>query len=246
MTRGNLASAEFVIADGIAPDSRLSIYRNTYIGNLIGALRISYPAVRRLVGEEFFEGTAHAFIDAHPPQGAYLNAYGSELGNFLAQFPAAASLAYLPDVARLEWAVNDALHAEDASTLDPASLAALPADADPRFIAHPSVRLLRTQYPAYAIWNATLGEDDDALASIDLNEGSQFILVSRGAGGASVARISADEFRFAQTIFSGIALSRALGAVDSDMSSFLASHFTEGRFSGVHIEPPNMQKETES
>ena len=42
---------------------------------------------------------------------------------FLARFPPAASLAYIADVARLEWAVNRALHAPDAAPLDVARLA---------------------------------------------------------------------------------------------------------------------------
>jgi hypothetical protein len=245
LTQSDLAAAAFVIGDDIAPDARLSIYRNTYLGNLVGALRISFPAVRRLVGEEFFEGATRAFIEAHPPRSAYLNSYGAEFSTFLTDFPPAASLPYLPDVARLEWAVNNAIHAQDVPSLDPTKLAALPADADPRFVAHPSVSLLRTEYPADAIWNATLSENDDALSAIDLDDGPQFLLVSRGARGISASRLSADEYRFAQAIFSGLALSRALGAADTDMSAFLAAHFTEGRFSAVHIGPPSIQKETQ-
>jgi hypothetical protein len=241
MAQGDSAATELVFADGIAPNARLNIYRNTYTGNLAGALRISYPAMRRLVGDEFFEGAVRAFIDTYPPQSAYLNDYGGEFGEFLAHFPPAASLVYLPDVARLEWAVNCALHAEDAPTLDPAGVAALPEDADPTFVAHPSVRLLQTQYPADAIWSATIDEDDDALAAIDLDEGPLFFIVSRSAHGISVTRASADEFRFAEAIFAGIALSRALAAVDADMSESLTAHFTAGRFTGIHLEQPNTQ-----
>lgn len=245
LAQGDLAAAEFVIADGIAPDSRLSIYRNTYAGNLVGALRISYPVIRRLVGEDFFEGAARVFVDTHPAQSAYLNDYGSQFGDFLAHFSPAASLAYLPDVARLEWAVNGALHAEDAPTLDPARLAALPAEAELKFVAHPSVRLLQTRYPADAIWRATIDEDDDALAAIDLDEGPLFFIVSRGVHGLSVTRASADEFRFAEAVFAGIALPRVLAGVDADMSESLAAHFTAGRFTGFHLEPPNAQEGTE-
>ncbi len=42
----------------ITPGDRLGIYRNTFIGTLVAALRITYPAVERLVGENFFEGAA--------------------------------------------------------------------------------------------------------------------------------------------------------------------------------------------
>ncbi|MGH8241239.1 MAG: HvfC/BufC family peptide modification chaperone, partial [Steroidobacteraceae bacterium] len=34
-----------IVANGIAPQDRLSIYRNTFTQTLIRALRLSYPAV---------------------------------------------------------------------------------------------------------------------------------------------------------------------------------------------------------
>src|SRR5579862_843890 len=82
----------------------LDIYRNTLTGTLLNALRLSYPAVQRIVGADFFDAAAHAFVRAHPPCSAYLNDYGSELSGFLAAFEPARSLLYLPDVARVEWA----------------------------------------------------------------------------------------------------------------------------------------------
>ena len=44
-----------------------------------------------------------------PPRTAWLDAYGTEFPEFLEHFEPAASLAYLPDVARLERAVGRAM-----------------------------------------------------------------------------------------------------------------------------------------
>jgi hypothetical protein len=230
---GDTAAADFVLPDGIAPDARLNIYRNTYLGNLVGALRISYPAVRKLVGDEFFEGACRAFIDAHPPQSAYLNDYGAEFAGFVAQFPPATVLPYLDDIVRVEWAVNVALHAEDAPPLDAAKLAGLSEDADPSFIKHPSVSLVRAAYPADAIWRAAIEEDDAALAAIDLAHGPVFLIVGRGPEGAHVARLSEDEWRFAEALFAGVPLLRALATINTDMSAALAAHLAAGRFMDV-------------
>ena len=92
---------------------------------LTNALRLSYPAVRRLVGAEFFAGMAAQYIAAHPPRSACLNDYGGAFATFLAGFLPAAGLAYLPGVARLEWAVNRALHAPSAVALNVAALAGI-------------------------------------------------------------------------------------------------------------------------
>jgi len=62
--------AAHVVADGIVGAARLNVYRNTFIGNLTTALRLVYPAIRRLVGAPFFESAVRLFIEAEPPRSA--------------------------------------------------------------------------------------------------------------------------------------------------------------------------------
>ena len=146
---GQDASA-YVRADGLAAGERLGIYRNTASSVLATALHLSFPAVRYLVGPEFFEGAARLFAADAPPASAWLDEYGADFPEFLAQLPQAAALAYLPDVARLEWQFNLVLHAPDAQPLALASLAQLKEIelAQLRFAPHPAARLLRCEFPA--------------------------------------------------------------------------------------------------
>src|SRR6266852_5083556 len=72
-----------LVADGTEPAERLGIYRNTLESALTAALRLSYPAVERLVGSEFFEGAARLFIKEQRPQNAYLDEYGAGFPEFL-------------------------------------------------------------------------------------------------------------------------------------------------------------------
>ena len=59
LVSGDWNDAEtYVVSDDLTAAERLNIYRNTCLSTLSGALRISYPAVQRLVGAEFFEGAA--------------------------------------------------------------------------------------------------------------------------------------------------------------------------------------------
>ena len=116
------AVASWIEADGIAPPERVAVYRDTFLSTLHRALVLTFPAVRRLVGADFFEGVARIFAAEHPPTHADLNGYGEGFPSFLKRFAPAASLAYLPDVARLEWAVNRALHAEQPRSLVVAEL----------------------------------------------------------------------------------------------------------------------------
>ncbi len=226
------AVAAFIVDDGLAPERRLSVYRNTFVSSLTTALRLSFPAIHRLVGAEFFEGAAQIFVHEQPPRSAYLDEYGAAFPEFLARFPPAASLAYLPDVARLEWAVNRALHAPDEAPLDVAQLAEIAsADHDRvRFVAHPSVNLLRVGHPADAIWLAVLGQDDAALAAIDLAAGPVWLIVQRSASGVDVTRSDERAWRFAAELLAGQPLGVALDAADGvDATSLLADHLKAGR-----------------
>ena len=231
--RDDTAAAGYIVGDGLAPEQRLSVYRNTFVSSLTNALRLSYPAAYRLVGAEFFEGAAQIFVHNRPPRGAYLDEYGAEFPDFLASFPPAASLAYLPDVARLEWAVNRALHAPDVEPLDVTRLAAL-VEADHErvcFIAHPSVSLVRADYPVDAVWRAVLAQDDEALAAIELAAGPVWLMVQRRPTGIDVTRIDERAWRFAAQLCVGEPLGAALDAVaDADAPAQLAGHIAAGRF----------------
>jgi hypothetical protein len=233
--------------DMIAAADRLGIYRNNAAATLVGALRIAYPAVEKLVGAEFFEGAARIFIARHPPRTAYLNDYGAEFAAFLGAFPAAAELAYLPDVARLEWAVSAALNAADVPALAPDALRGLAASEHNRvrFVPHPSVRLLSLHHPADVIWRAVLGGDDAALAAIALTGEPLWLLVHRGREGVAVRRLTQEEARLTAMLCSGSVLAEAMPERDSSVFvALLADHLAQGRFAGFETcEPDRKQNE---
>ena len=67
------------------------------------------------------------FVRGHASTSGDLNVYGDEFGEFLADYPHAANLPYLADVARLEWAIDEAQRAIDRPREPEAVLAALSA-----------------------------------------------------------------------------------------------------------------------
>jgi hypothetical protein len=213
---------------------RLAIYRHTAFGTLVNALRLSFPAVQRLVGADFFEAAARDFIRRNPPASAYLNDYGAGFPAFLAAYAPAAALAYLGEVAQLEWAVNRALHASDVPRLDLARLAALDEAAlsQVSFSAHPALSLLRLEFPADAIWRAVLEQNDAAMAAIDLAAGPVHLLVERSAAGVQVRCLSASAWEFTARLCAGGPLSAVLADGsdgDGDVDAWLAEHLALGR-----------------
>lgn len=212
---------------------RLGIYRNTIFTGLTKVLRLSYPVVQRLVGAEFFDGAAEVFITEHPPRAACLDHYGDEFPGFLRSFPPAASIAYLGDVARLEWAVNRALHAPDVKPLELAKLAAIaPTDQNSvSFVPHPSISLLLANHPVDDIWRAVLTSDDETLAKLNVEAGPVHLLVERRSTGIEVVRLDAPQWRFIAALCAGQPLQSALElAANFDASAALAEHLAVGRF----------------
>jgi hypothetical protein len=243
-------AAAYIIAGGLPPESRLSVYRNTFIGTLTTALRLSYPALQRLVGAEFFEGAAALFIEAQPPGSAYLDEYGEAFPEFLASFPPAAHLTYLPGVARLEWAVNRALHAPDLPGLDVGRLVSIPSATQDqvRFTPHAALGLVRDDAPVDLIWRAVLDQDEGAMATIDLEAGPVWLLVERSPAGIEVKRIDPPAWRFAEALFAGHPIETAIAAVPAaDATRLIAEHLAAGHFIGFEFpETPDSTGSPES
>jgi uncharacterized protein (UPF0276 family) len=135
---------------------RLALYRGNLTSGWERALGDAYPVLRQLVGEEFFAGLARAYGKAAPSQVPDLAGFGAHFADFLAGFGPAASYPYLPDVARLEWAVHRACLAPDLAPLGLDALGNVTPEAldTARFTLHPSVALLRSRWAVAALWHA--------------------------------------------------------------------------------------------
>lgn len=146
--------------DGRPAGRRFDVYRNNVAVSLTEALRQAFPVIRKLVGEEFFTAMAREHARLHPPRSPLLMLYGEDMPAFLAGFPPVAHLGYLPDIARLELALRQSYHAADARPLPAERLQELSPGAflSARLMLAPAVRLIRSDWPIHAIWQAnTLG-----------------------------------------------------------------------------------------
>ncbi|MDZ5634379.1 DUF692 family multinuclear iron-containing protein [Janthinobacterium sp. GMG1] len=141
---------------GESVPQHFSLYRGNASATWRRTLGYAYPVVLALVGEAFFAGLARAYGRQYPSDSADLNEFGARFADFLTSFPPVADLPYLPDMARLEWAVHLAHYAADAQGLAPESLAALHPDQleARRFRLHPACALLASSWQVAALWQA--------------------------------------------------------------------------------------------
>lgn len=187
---------------------RFAVYRNNVAVSLTAALASRFPAIRRLVGEEFFSAIAALYAGAERPRSPVLSEWGAGFAEFLEGFPPLSAYPYLGDVARIEYARGRAFHAADAAPVDPARLAA----ADParvRLTLHPSVICLRLAHPAVSIWARTQPDGE----GLPLATGPETALILRDAAfQVPVRSIGAGDAALVQAILSGGTLGDAAGA----------------------------------
>jgi hypothetical protein len=213
-----------VAGDGLAPDARLAIYRHHVFTSLTAALAATYPVVQRLVGDGFFRYAAHEFIRDHPPAGPCLFEYGGAFAAFLAGFAPCRSLAYLPDVARLEWALNAAMVADDVVPLDLAALAEIPPGDVERitFELDPSLALVISPWPVDTIWRADQAGADPT-ATVDLDEGGVRLEVRRLGDDVVFRRLAPATAAFRRALLDGRPLGDAVTAAAAEDPGFDAT-----------------------
>ncbi len=215
------AAAAHILADGLTPEARLDIYRHHVFTTLTAALEATYPVVCRLVHERFFGYAADQYIRAHPPAGPCLFEYGSSFPAFFADFEPCRHLRYLPDVARLEWALNAATHAEQSAALDPMVLSQLPAEDLPGLTLRldPSLALLSSAWPIDRIWRVNQsGADSNAV--VDLGSGGVYLEVRRIADDGVFRALDAATYAFRRALNQGDCLAEAAEAALEENGAF--------------------------
>lgn len=195
-----------------APQKRFNVYRNNVFAGLIGVLEARYPAVQRLVGEEFFKAMARMFIDQSPLATPVLLQYGGGVPEFLSGFAPVADEPYLADVARLEWAMHRARHAADSVPLRAGDLAALAGrDAENlRLRLAPAVSLVVSPYPVFSIWRANASPDQ--CTGHMTFAGAESVLVTRPVLAPEAVRLPEGYTEFIAALLSGETLSAAAGS----------------------------------
>jgi hypothetical protein len=214
---------------------RLQIYRNSLFESATSALTATYPVIRRLVGDNFFRHVSRRYLQACPSTSPDLRDLGRRLPEFLEGFGSVEGLPYLPDVARLEWACQEALHAVALSPVDAAALAALDVGAYARIGLrfNPACRLLRSRFPIVRIWEAN--QPGEAQDRIDLSLGEARGLVSRPEWHVEVRQLGRGEFVLLSALAKGrsVAESAERGLrsdPDLDVAVALAAFLSRGVF----------------
>ena len=219
---------------GKAADKRYNVYRNNVTVSLINALAATFPATRRITGDELFRAMARFHVRATPPTSPLLFEYGRGFPDFIAGYEHARPLPWLSDVARIERAWLDAYHAADAEPLTADQLGRLAPErlGDVVFVPHPATRIVRSRFPAVTVFAAN--RTSESAGRITGTE-PEDALVTRPRLEVAVRRLPPGGATFLTSLMSGEPLgwAAAAGAAEDyafDLSANIAGIIDAGAF----------------
>ncbi|RTM14164.1 MAG: DUF2063 domain-containing protein [Bradyrhizobiaceae bacterium] len=232
--------------DGEPSPKRFAVYRNNVVVGLTETLTDAFPAVYRIVGADFFRAMARAYVTVEPPRSPILLDYGAGFPDFISQFEPAATQPYLTDVARIERAWTEAYHAPEATPIDPGAFTVIAPDQLPaiQLALHPSLRIVRSQFPALTIWQMNVA--GGIPAPVDLAAGGEDILVVRPLADVEVRSIPKGSLEFIQALTEGRSVLAALeaGLIANprfDLSANLFDLLRAGGVVGYRLAPDTRQ-----
>lgn len=228
---------------------RLHIYRHAYRARLVEVLRDDYAVLAESIGDDAFEALCHVYIEQHPSRSANLNHYGQHMASVCAASELPARV-FLSELAALEWALVEVIHAE-AGTLDPEALQRVPPEAwaGARLVPSDALRLLRFTHPVNAYYQACRTREtgaptpplpaagasatavyrrDPTLWRMDLTPAMTRVLaalLTERTIAEALAQIGVDEHDHA-----------ALGEAERSVMTWFQAWVSSGFFSGVRVD----------
>lgn len=223
------------------------VYRNTVTKGCIDSLQANYPAVARLVGEEWFRAAAAVYVRGALPANPTLLRYGADFADFLSRFEPAAEYPYLPGVARLDRFWTEAHSAPDEDALDPAAVAGLAPESLAITVLHPHPAARWAWFdeaPIYTVW---LHNRLDETAHADLDWRPEGALLVRPRAAVEWAALEPEGCAFLDECAAGSTLdSAAMAALAAQPAADLAQMMSMllgigafGRISFVNARQPS-------
>lgn len=156
----NLNSSLAFLPEGQSASQRINIYRTNVKATHLAVLSRVYPTCRAILGDKYFKQLALGYIDQTPSTHPDMNKFGDSFPVFIAQCTIQKEelkdLAYLGDLASLEWMLEATYYSADESPFDAINFQRQCSILGKQAILklQPGVSVLSTPYPIYAIWQS--------------------------------------------------------------------------------------------
>lgn len=233
--RVSLADLATVVRPGEkeSPLDRLDIYHHGYFARFTECLADDFPTLKFVLGEAAFSDLCHAYVTSHPSRDPNLNGFGRGLPRFMQQSGGNAAL-FASELAQLEWALVEALHAREQATLSANALTEIPPQELPgvRFELSETLRLLSFQYPVNAYLQAFYEAREPTIPA----PARSSVAVVRNSYTLWRFDLNLDQSSILSRLLAGEALGSALdgiGASAADVRLWFSEWTKHGLFTGL-------------
>jgi hypothetical protein len=215
------------------PLARVGVYHDAYFARLIDCLADDYPALRSVLGPDRFGALCRRYLVQRPPRSPSLNDYGNALPELAVSEPDGA---VLRDLARIEWACAELVHAPQVAPVSAAELLAREATfAEARLVPVPALRLLHLDHPVHALYLALRAGRSAQLPAPE----PAFVLVHRPEWAVTTTVLSPPEGELLASLLAGTAVGTALadaaqrGASETDVGAWFQRWLAAGMFASL-------------
>jgi hypothetical protein len=206
----------------VRPAANLDVYRNNSDWQFRNALALSFPVVKRRVGDEYFRQLATHYRRQYPSRSGDLHWVGRDFPTFLAAHLAAGDYAWLADLAALEWACELSSVKQSLPPLAAEALAAVPPEdlEGLGFALQPSLQLGGSSFPVVSVWVSNQREN---APPVDQSLGAEYYTVLSWDGGPEVTRLSPSLSTFLSALKDGTSLGAAMTRAGLDEAGLLTA-----------------------
>lgn len=220
----------------VQPAGNLSIYRNNAAINFRSVLESGFPVLRRRVGDDYFRQLAAQYRQRFPSRSGDLHWVGRDFATFLAEHLQGSEYAWLADLARLEWAREQAAVAVTRPSISADVLARIAPDQLEHLIfsLQPSLQLHASDFPIFSIWRAN---QVDNAPPVDQSRPGECGMVRARIDRVEVRRLEPYLFSYLSALAAGAPLGDAVTTAGLDQSglvSALGFVFSEGLVCAVN------------
>jgi hypothetical protein len=219
----------------VRPLGNLSIYRNNRFFTHLHALELTFPVLRRRVGDDYFRQLTSNYLERFHSRSGDLHWMGKEFAAFLAIHLQGTEYLWLSDLAHLEWSRQQAavavahasLGAELLGRFAPEQLEHLV------FSLQPSLQLHASDFPIFTIWSHN---QRDNAPPVDQSLGGECGLVRARIEGVEVRTLGPGLFSYLSALAAGAPLGEAITVAGLDQQALvnaLGFVFSENLVCGV-------------
>lgn len=232
LAQGHTIDERSFLPKGTNLSARLQAYSHNYQGGLTSFLRISYPQVFTHLEAQYFDFICQAYIVRNPMIKNAIDQYGHTFPDYLEQQISIRkemeTFAFLPDIARVDWAVQSSYYTLPRPKFDFDAFSQLSLDQQQNvhLLLAQDIHLVSSYWPLEQLWQFHKGTKE--LGEIEYKKDKNWIMIERPEAVVNVKNVSSLFAEYLSSIKQGATLAELVDLDPDLLPQFISSGWVVG------------------